>query len=107
MDMEFGHIVSHINTVYVLATKPGVLAHAGIHITPSVPNLAMANPNASTHQHLPHPLMPSQSSPNLFNSNSDVGGDVTSSPSHGTADPHFQLKDRDTSVMRLKGRLSC
>lgn len=60
MELEFTHILSHINTVYVLATRPGVL---------------------TSHHH-----------------NGDVTDAISSHQDHHT-------KDRDTSVMRLKGQM--
>lgn len=61
MEFGFDHVLSHINTVYVLATKPGVLTTTAI-----------------------------------------TNGADDFMASHGS---DHALKDRDTSVMRLKGQM--
>ena len=106
MELGFGHILSHINTVYVLATKPGVLVNS-LTANASTPNLG-ALPSAQNNMHA------SQSTPNMvytdslpnLNGEGGVSTPVGMSPQHHSGDPHHHYKDRDrdTSVMRLKGQ---
>ncbi|KAL8593726.1 hypothetical protein ACOMHN_036270 [Nucella lapillus] len=86
MDLDFTHILSHINTVYVIATKPGVLASSSS--STSTTTTTTTNGDAADIR------MTSSSS-------------STSSPLH---QPHHtyqqqQSKDRDSSLMRLKGQM--